>query len=116
MRLPEQLDVTSLDLRADERKRIQQLWDRFRPYADANFAQELVGHFLERYWEMCLVYVILRRGMRLQERSTAGGPDIGVQNPGAINPLRHGWLRLGRECWMSENTLYIKSWSRSRKG
>lgn len=80
MRVPDQLDVTPLDLRAYERTRVKRLWDRFRPYADANFAQELIGNFHERYWEMCLVYVILRRGMRLRERSMTGGPDISIQS------------------------------------
>lgn len=80
MRTNSQLDLEKLKLRADERARVKRLWTRFQPYADPNFARELTIHFHERYWEMCLAYVFLRKrkSMRLQKRSTVGGPDLVV--------------------------------------
>ena len=43
-----------------------------------------------------------------------GQDFVFVHNPGAINPLRHGWLRLSHECWMNENMLHVEAWSSSK--
>lgn len=40
-----------------------------------------------------------------------GQDFVFVHNHHSTNPLPHGWLRLGRECWVTENKLQGKVWS-----
>lgn len=80
MRVHDKLNLKGLLLQPSERARIKRLWLYFQPYADTNFAREFASHFHERYWEMCLAYVFLRRRMHLRRRSTIGGPDLVVDS------------------------------------
>ncbi len=62
------------------RKIFDRLWERFEPYADANFLIEVKKQFHQRTWEMYLANVFLEHKFRIS--SDDRGPDIKIEFSG----------------------------------
>lgn len=77
LREPDRRDVA-------DREAIDQMWERYRPYADNAFASGFARDVDGRFWEMYLGYVFLDAGLRLLptlDRPRRGGqPDLCVLN------------------------------------
>lgn len=67
---------------AGRRETIQRLRNRYAPFADRNFDQELRTQFAPRFWEMWLACALLDRGISLVPRSerASAGPDLCVKD------------------------------------
>lgn len=69
-----------------DRQYLEELWQRFEPFADPEFRIEIASNFQGRFWEMYLACALLDLGFELEARESAG-PDVCVRtNPG------HVWL------------------------
>lgn len=51
---------------------VEDLWRDYRPYADRHFLNEARNQFLQRFWEMYLCVVFLRRGFLVTKISNEG--------------------------------------------
>lgn len=60
----------------DARRHVEDLWSRFKPYADPRFPQEMARQFLNRYWEMYLGCTLLGLNFTLPKKRSSDGPDI----------------------------------------
>ena len=64
---------------------LEELWGKFRSYADTNFQEELQcgdsGKFQQRYWEMFLGAWLIDKGFQLLPHRD-NGPDITIQLSG----------------------------------
>ena len=67
-----------------ERERIENLWHRYKPFADANFETEIRNDFYARFWEMYLACFLLDSGHELlkasQRPANGAGPDICIRS------------------------------------
>lgn len=57
------------------------LWQRFKPYADDHFLEEIRRQFHPRFWEMYLAVAFLERGFTLH-RHKDGGAEFGIDISG----------------------------------
>lgn len=76
-------DKDYLSLRDDprfqeQRQYFEGLWQRYKPYADANFGGEIARQFHSRFWEMYLACTLMDQEHDLIR--TRGGPDICIKN------------------------------------
>jgi hypothetical protein len=55
----------------------ERLWERYQPYADRHFLDEIRVQFHQRFWEMYLAVTFLERGCELH-RHKDGGPEFGI--------------------------------------
>lgn len=59
-----------------DRKFIEELWQKYEPYADSNFQTEITISFHNRFWEMYLACSLIDQGIELLPRNKRKGPDI----------------------------------------
>jgi len=59
-----------------ERSVVEELWDKYRPYADSNFPSGIAKQFHSRFWEMYLTCALLEAGLRVMPKTRDSGPDI----------------------------------------
>jgi type I restriction enzyme S subunit len=72
----------------------EQLWEKYHPYADANFLDEIRLHFHSRFWEMYLTCALLQDG---SER----GYRVSCPKPGPDNLIEHE----GKRIWIEAVTV-----------
>ncbi len=53
---------------------IDNLWQKFEPYADNHFRNEIKNHFYQRVWEMYMGNVLLENGLEIKSKNE--GPDF----------------------------------------
>lgn len=53
-----------------------ELWEKYQPYADPNFRQQIQIDFHARFWEMYLTGACLDQSLPVRGRSSAKGPDV----------------------------------------
>ena len=73
------------DSRIDNgRRRLEELWQCFQPYADSYFRHEFARHPHQRFWEMFLCVFLLKAGKKVIAKSdrVQSGPDILVEEEG----------------------------------
>ncbi len=63
----------------NELKFIESLWERYEPFADAQFQTEITFTFHRRYWEMYLACSLMEHGFELVPKVKEKGPDICLQ-------------------------------------
>ena len=65
------------------RHRLEDLWQTFEPFADANFRQEFAKHPHQRFWEMLVCAHLLKSGKNVAPKNARvqKGPDILVKDP-----------------------------------
>jgi hypothetical protein len=63
---------------------VEQLWDRYSPYADRHFLQEIRRDFHGRFWEMYLTCTLLEAGVKhgFRVQCPKPGPDILIEHAG----------------------------------
>jgi len=63
---------------------VEQLWDRYFPYSDAHFLEEVRRDFHARFWEMYLTCALLEAGPKHDYRVQCPkpGPDILIEHKG----------------------------------
>jgi hypothetical protein len=59
----------------------ERLWQRYEPYADTHFLDEIQRQFHQRFWEMYLGVTFLERGYKLHRHNNAG-PEFGIDIEG----------------------------------
>jgi hypothetical protein len=59
---------------------IENLWERYRSYADPGFQQKIARSFHTHFWEMYLACGLMDRGYQLAPKNDAKGPDICILN------------------------------------
>ena len=59
---------------------IDSFWEKYAPYADANFPLHFKKDFLARIWELWLGNIFLSQGYTLKERSDSVWPDFIISN------------------------------------
>jgi len=70
----EKLRISKHPTAKKSREITNQLWKKYKDYADKNFKQEIKNDFHARFWEMYLACILLQNGFFLQKHK--GGPDI----------------------------------------
>lgn len=60
----------------NDREFIENLWQKYEPYADKHFQTEVAINFHNRFWEMYLSCCLLEQGLKLTPRTSRKGPDI----------------------------------------
>lgn len=58
---------------------VEDLWERYKPYADRHFLRDAVSHFQERFWEMYLGVTLLEHEFTI-ERVSNTGPDFYIRD------------------------------------
>lgn len=53
---------------------IEELWEKYEPFADSHFKTEITKNFKDRFWEMYLGYSLIKKGFKIC--SSDKGPDI----------------------------------------
>lgn len=56
---------------------VQDLWEKYRPYADRHFKQQIAIDFDSRFWEMYLTCTLLDKSIPIS--SSDKGPDVVIQ-------------------------------------
>lgn len=115
----------------DLRRRVEELWDQFEPYADPEFIQELASEFHARFWEMYLANALIELG---HPPAPVGklGPDLKIdindepawieatapgpgQGPDAVSQTQEsGWVREDRIVLRFQSAIKAKH-EKSRK-
>jgi hypothetical protein len=54
----------------------EDLWLKFKPYADDSFKREIANQFYPRYWEMYLGCALIDLGFELVQKKSDKGPDL----------------------------------------
>jgi len=83
--LYEALRSSSSQWEVETRRRVDEMWSRFEPYADGHFVEEFRRQVHCRYWEMYLTCVLLESGRPVE--CPKPGPDVLVTEVG-----RHTWI------------------------
>jgi hypothetical protein len=60
----------------------EQLWERYQPYADRHFLDEIRVQFHQRFWEMYLTVTFVDRGFEIHRPPRGAGPEFGVDIAG----------------------------------
>lgn len=60
---------------------VENLWQRYSPYADYAFREDARNHFLQRFWEMYLAVALLDKGLVIKKHGNEG-PEFSVQIAG----------------------------------
>lgn len=63
------------ELGATSKEFVEDLWKRYRPYADENCRSDACGQFLQRFWEMYLAVTMLEKGFKLTKHA-GDGPEF----------------------------------------
>jgi hypothetical protein len=61
---------------------LENLWDKFAPFADSDFGNQLALQFHPRFWEMYLASTFIEMGFDLVPHTSAYGPDIQINLKG----------------------------------
>jgi type I restriction enzyme S subunit len=56
---------------------VEELWREYEPYADKNCRSDAQNHFLQRFWEMYVCVVFLRKGFAVTKASD-DGPEFHI--------------------------------------
>lgn len=56
---------------------VEQLWGKYRPYADPHFREDAKEHFQQRFWEMYLGVTLISHGFTLDAGGTTG-PEFSI--------------------------------------
>jgi len=59
---------------------MEDLWRKYRPYADRNFRQQLQVDLDSRFWEMYLACILLEYSIPLSLSRADARPDILIEN------------------------------------
>lgn len=63
----------------------ESLWERYQPYADCNFGEQIRRDFNARFWEMYLACTLMDKGYEINRKTSKNaGPDIRVKYKGNI--------------------------------
>ena len=57
-----------------------EMWEKYQPYADPNFRQEIQIDFHARFWEMYLTCACLDKSLPVRRRISVQGPDVLIQD------------------------------------
>lgn len=61
------------------------LWERYQPYADCNFGEQIRREFNARFWEMYLACTLMDKGYEITGKASKNaGPDIRIEHKGNI--------------------------------
>jgi hypothetical protein len=61
---------------------VEQLWQRYQPFADTDFRQKIQEQFHARFWEMYLTCAFLDRTLPVKRKTNKNrGPDIMIDHP-----------------------------------
>ncbi len=61
----------------ERRERFDTLWNKYQPYADSNFLNEIKTNFHQRTWEMYVGNVLLEKNFTIQSKDE--GPDFTIE-------------------------------------
>jgi type I restriction enzyme S subunit len=64
------------------KKSLNEMWPRYKNWADTNFQKELSTNFQQRFWEMYLGNTLLENGFKLLKREIQEGPDFHILKSG----------------------------------
>lgn len=59
---------------------MEELWQKYRPYSDANFKQQIQIDFDSRFWEMYLTCTLLENDLPVKPKVKVTGPDILIEH------------------------------------
>lgn len=59
---------------------VENLWNRYREYADTDFAKKIGTKFNDHFWEMYLACTLKDNGNKLSPKTQRRGPDIEIIN------------------------------------
>ena len=62
----------------ERREKIDKLWQKFKPYTDKHFLEEIKKNFHQRSWEMYIGNVLLSKGLSIKYKNE--GPDFIVND------------------------------------
>jgi len=60
----------------------EELWIKYRPFADTDFRDQLKQDFNARVWEMYLMCALLEQSLQVKMKRTNKGPDILIEHQG----------------------------------
>lgn len=63
----------------------ESLWQKYQPFADRNFREQIRREFDARFWEMYLACTLMDKGYEITRKSSKNaGPDIKVAHKGKV--------------------------------
>lgn len=92
---------------------LQEMWQKYRPYADTDFKKQIQYDFAARFWEMYLACTLIDNELPIapKQKNANKGPDILIESPErrvwieAIAPTAGGEVNPDRVPEMPSNVL-----------
>lgn len=69
---PDYIAVRDLPQARDCKYFVEELWQDYAPYCDTNFLSDSRNHFHQRFWEMYLCVIMLKRGFAIEKAGSEG--------------------------------------------
>jgi hypothetical protein len=67
---------------AKVKESINEMWPKYKNFADKNFQKELSKNFQQRFWEIYLGNTLIENGFKLVKRGNREGPDFHILKSG----------------------------------